>query len=73
MNSMGMEAGDSSRNSGDSGSTDSDLEKMKLETSLELTLRQLHAKVDGLLNKVKEALQSIEKFNNDFPNQFSSS
>lgn len=51
----------------ENGQEDPELARIKLEASLEQTLKQLHAKVDGMLDKIKDTTDVVQNFNQDFP------
>jgi hypothetical protein len=40
--------------------------RIKLDADLERTLNELHAKVDSILNKVKETTDTVQNFDSEF-------
>lgn len=57
-----------SSSSGNNDYEDPELAKIRFDSSIENAVRQLHAKVDVILTKVKDASAEVEKFSSNFPN-----
>ena len=66
MYSSGTDNAEMSKLRSQPGYEDPDMARIKLDEQLEKILKELHAKVDGMLSKVKETTATVNDFNRDF-------